>query len=109
MLRAAGYRVTVETDLYALDPSVSNTRFDLLVLCHTIRADDANRIASLARSRWPGIATLVLTRGWYSHPVQLLRAVLHATTELPAPAYLQARIMMERQRSDPATNEITSS
>ncbi len=95
VLRADGYQVIAETDLYALDPSLSAICLDLLILCHTIRADDAIRIAALARSRWPSISTLVLTRGWSSQPVQLLRAVLDATAEPDTPAYLQARTMIE--------------
>lgn len=105
VLRAAGYQVTAETDLYALNPSLSANRFDLLILCHTIRANDAICIVALAHSRWPGIRSLALKRGWCSHPVQLLCAVLDATAEPDTPAYLQARAMIECPRSDPAITE----
>lgn len=44
-------------EMEALAPS---SAFDLLVVCHTFREFECERIMHLARERWPGIKVLAL-------------------------------------------------
>lgn len=85
VLQSSGYQVSAITDPFSLEPYLASTPFDLLILCHTVQTDDCRRIASMARLRWPGICTLVLTRGASSRPEALLAqvaAALGASTRL---------------------------
>ena len=78
VLESEGYQVTAINDPFSLDPYLSTTPFDLLILCHTLQPDECRRIASLARLRWPAISTLELSLGRSNHPAAMLAQVAAA-------------------------------
>jgi hypothetical protein len=66
-------------------------RYDLLVLCHTLREKDAEAITLMARQGWPGIQILQIVRErWMEKPMRVGVAALST----PEP-----RRLMERTRA----------
>lgn len=56
---------------------MSERHYDLLVLCHTLRAKDAEAITQLAHQMWPGTRILQIVRErWMEKPLRMGVAAL---------------------------------
>ena len=75
VFEAAGHRVFVTFNAVSLETSLAEGTFDLLVLCHSLPAEESRRAAAWGRLNWPGLPILTLARGASSHPEPLLSAV----------------------------------
>ena len=63
VLEACGYHVWTEDDLTEIPPSLAALSFDLLIICHSVPAEDCEIILELATLHWPAIKTLILRAG----------------------------------------------
>jgi DNA-binding NtrC family response regulator len=61
LLEARGYRVRTPSDLGELERMASDGPVDLLILCHSLSAEDSVRAAAAVSSRQPRARILVLT------------------------------------------------
>ena len=88
VLASVGHEVSVVSDPLSLEASLSESPFNLLILCHSLPSDEDRRVAAMAPVRWPWLTTLSLDRGSSSHPEALLAGVAKALAKpvrLPFP------------------------
>ena len=72
LLEGCGYRVRTAGDLAELNRMASEGAVDLLVLCHSMAAEEAGRAAAMVLARRPGARVVVLTSTAAGHANRLL-------------------------------------
>jgi hypothetical protein len=83
VLQSRGYRVFTAANLAKFKSIPLSVPVRLLILCHSLSAEECDAATLLATSRWPGIKSLVLDFDGTRMPAGLLGQLLH-TNDGPA-------------------------
>jgi hypothetical protein len=89
LLESRGYRVLTLTDLAGLAAIPQAPPIRLVLLCHSLSAEECAAATALAEARWPEIQSLVLDDDGTRVPSGLLGQLLHT---LDGPAKLIAMV-----------------
>jgi hypothetical protein len=89
VLEASGYQVWIGTALAEIERMISIREFHLIVICHSVSAEECGRVLSLARSRLPMIKGLVLFTNIPTSSLEVDGELLYA---MDGPAKLVARV-----------------
>jgi hypothetical protein len=89
VLESRGYRVLALADLDGFAAIPQTPAIRLVLLCHSLSAEECEAAMSLARARWPEIQSLVLDVDGSRAPAGLLGQLLHT---MDGPAKLIAMV-----------------
>jgi hypothetical protein len=78
VLERSGYRVIVGTTLSEVRDLGANG-IGLLIFCHTVSAEESERVTALAQERWPGTRKLFMSVGELGGPMTSSDDVVSAT------------------------------
>ena len=103
VLQSRGYRVVTIPSLADIDLLPLAPPFALLILCHTLPAEEAEAATALASLRWPAIKALVMTIDKSRSPTGLLGQLLH-TMGGPTNLLSQVGALVGHEASSPESH-----
>ena len=83
VLQSRGYRVFTVSDASRLATIAPNLPVKLIIVCHSVSAEECAAVMALSTARWPSIEHLVLDADGSRMPDGLLGQLLH-TMDGPA-------------------------
>ncbi|HWB33196.1 MAG TPA: hypothetical protein VG714_08500 [Acidobacteriaceae bacterium] len=101
VLETRGYRVVKATTFTELASAPDKPRVQLVLLCHTLSAEERDSVAVVAESRWPGVLCHAMAMDRSRAPSGILGRLMH-TQEGPAQLVAMVTRLLE---SMPAADE----